>query len=307
MGRSGLVVGIVLTVAHVGAGQTPPKGGDKYFGAPLDQKFDADAIFAKPIPKPAPRVPSVVPDGVAPDDGWVQSNVLTPAIWAGSADLGVNGATGNSDLLNLRTNWNVVRKAPDHVLTADFLYQLTKQDGVTRTNQALFNARDELPFLGTPWSTFASTNIEYDELRQYDFRAGVYGGVGYTVVDEREVTFKLRAGAGVVREFVVDGLFGDPVPGERPLKNRWVAEFVFGHDLRYAINDRSAFFSVFDYYPRIDDFTQFRLRARAGYEYIFDPERGIILRAGVQDRYDSKPGLSERNDLTYFVSLGLKF
>ncbi len=49
------------------------------------------------------------------------------------------------------------------------------------------------------------------------------------------------------------------------------------------------------------------MRARAAYEYILDPEMGMILRLGAQDRYDSNPGNAKRNDLTYFATWGLKF
>ena len=36
-------------------------------------------------------------------------------------------------------------------------------------------------------------------------------------------------------------------------------------------------------------------------------EYGIVLRLGVQNRYDSDPGLAKRNDLTYFATLGFGF
>jgi hypothetical protein len=156
----------------------------------------------------------------------------------------------------------------------------------------------------------------------------VYAGVGYTVVNTDDLTFKLRAGAGAVRELgstttvteaVLDPATGlpalDPLTG-RPLtrevidrtRDRWVPELVFGNDFRWAWNDRSSFLSVVDYYPRVDNFTQFRVRARAAYEYVLDPATNMIVRFGVQDRYDSSPGRnSKRNDLTYFATFGVKF
>ena len=192
----------------------------------------------------------------------------------------------------------------------------------------LSNARDEFLFAGSPWSAFTSSLLEYDGLRDYRFRVAVYAGVGYTVVDTTDLTFKLRAGAGAVRELgststrtepetdpatgrpVIDPATGQPrtrVVVDRT-RDRWVPELVFGEDFRWAWNDRSSFLGVMDYYPRIDDFTQFRVRARAAYEYVLDPKTNMIVRFGVQDRYDSSPGRnSKRNDLTYFATFGVKF
>ena len=50
-----------------------------------------------------------------------------------------------------------------------------------------------------------------------------------------------------------------------------------------------------------------RVRARAGYEITLDPDHGMVLRLGVQDRYDSSPGPAKRNDVNYFVTLLFKF
>ena len=222
--------------------------------------------------------------------------VPPPAVGSGSAETGLNGASGNADLFNFRAAADATRRAADNVFTTDFLYTYTQANSVTTLQQALLNARDEVLFAGSPWSLFASTNVEFDELRAYKFRVGVYAGVGYTFVDDADVTFKVRAGAGAVREL-----------GSGGLADRWVPEAVFGYDLRYAINDRSSFLSILDFYPRIDDFSKYRVRFRVGYENVLDPANGVVLRVGVQDRFDSDPGNAKRNDVTYFMTLGVKF
>lgn len=288
----GLVLTVAVLAAGVAHGQTVPTGGKGYFGAPADQAFTPGTAFPPSVaPAPAPVVPAV---GAGADGGLLPSP--PPKIWSGTADVGLNGATGNSELFNLTIGYTAVRKTADNIFTNNFLYTNATQNGVTTADQALFNARDEVLFAGSPWTLFGSTNIEYDQLRAYRFLIGVYAGVGYIVADEKDLTLKLRAGAGAVRQVGRDGTV-----------SRWVPELVFGYDFRYAWNDRSSFVSTLDFYPRVDDFGQFRVRARAAYEYILDPEMGMILRLGAQDRYDSNPGNAKRNDLTYFATWGLKF
>jgi hypothetical protein len=62
-----------------------------------------------------------------------------------------------------------------------------------------------------------------------------------------------------------------------------------------------------DVYPNLSQLGQYRVRARAGYEIVIDPTRGMVLRLGLQERYDSSPGNAKRNDVSYFTSLLFKF
>lgn len=250
--------------------------------------------FTPPAPAPAAPPPVVITEAA----GGLFPAAETPKIWSGGGEIGTNGATGNTELFSVRAGVNAQRKTADNLFKGDFLYTYTNLNSKLTQNQALLNARDEILFPGTAWSLFTSTNIEYDELRAYRFRVGVYGGVGYQVIDDERTNWRLRAGAGAVRE--IAGYTGGP-------ESRWVPELVFGTDYSYKFDDRQSFEVTLDYYPRIDDFGQFRVRARAAYQIIIDKENGIVLRLGAQDRYDSNPGPSKRNDLTYFASLGIKF
>lgn len=216
-------------------------------------------------------------------------------IWSGNIEAGINGQTGNSEIVNLRTGFNLKRRTDENLFMADMLYALSRQEGLTTQNQMLFNARDEILSPGSPWSLFASTNIEFDQFREYDFLIGVYGGLGYTFIDDGRTLFKTRAGAGAVRRV------GGP-------DERWEPEAIFGYDFNRRFTDRQSFIHSLDYYPRIDQPSQFRVRARAAYEIIVDPTTGTALRFGIQNRYDSNPGpTTKRNDLFYFASLVIYF
>lgn len=275
-----------------------PPGGSDYLGPSFNAPFEPKSMFppqpAPPRDLPAPDIPSVLPPGAEPDGGLLPPRP-PPRLWAGSVEAGLNGASGNTDVFNFRTGWNARRKTETNLFTSDFVYMYAKQDGEVRQQAALFNTRDEILFPGHPWSIFFATQVEYDQLRDYKFRAGEYFGAGYKVLDDRHRVLRVRAGAGATREFAG--------PGD----DRWVAEGVFGYDIRYRFDTRNAIVSVMDYYPRIDDWGQYRVRARAAYEVVIDPKTGTVLRLGVQDRFDSNPGTSKRNDVNYFATFGLNF
>jgi hypothetical protein len=250
----------------------------------------------KPPPGPSFEPPKAVltPPPTIVDGGGLLPSERPVKLWSGGGEVGLNGAEGNSKLFTFRTGFNARRKTDTNLLLTDLLYTYAKQNGRLTQNQMLFNARDELLFPGSPWSLFGSTNIEYDDLRAYDFLVGVYGGVGYQVLQTEVTDWRLRAGAGAVRQI------GGP-------QDRWVPELVFGTDFSHKIDDRQSIVMNLDYYPRVDDFGQFRLRARAAYQILLDKDSGTTLRLGVQERYDSNPGPAKRNDLTYYATLGFTF
>lgn len=290
--------------AHGQIASPPPITGRSSSGLPLSETFTPNSVFpSSPTPKPKPKPHAEganevegPPIEAAAKPEWSLLPLRLPKPWTGGADFGLNGASGNSEAFNFRGGYNVRRKTDHNVLTSDFLYVYSVQNAKTNTQQALFNTRDEILFPGSRCSLFAANQIEYDELRAYRFRVGIYAGTGYTVYDDERTTLHTRFGAGAVREIGTNGA-----------ESRWVPEFLLGYDFRQRVTEYSSLISIFDYYPKIYDPRQYRLRARVAYEWVIDPETGTVLRFGIQDRYDSDPGNAMRNDLTYFTTLGLKF
>lgn len=278
-----LVVGLFVFNA---AAQPQPPGGGAFFGAAPDAAFNDKALLGNPPPPPKPVT---IPDGSLPPP--------PPRLWTGGFEFGLNGAQGDVDVLNIRLGAQADRKTDSNSFHSDFLYTLNTQDNIVSQNQALLNARDEILFKNSPWSVFTAVQVEYDELRAYDLRVGVYGGLGYVWIDDKTTLFKTRGGAGAVREINTrDGT-----------ADRWVPEAVMGFDFNHAFSDRQRFVSSVDVYPSLSDFGHVRVRARAAYEVLLDPKYGMVLRLGVQERYDSQPGNGQANALNYFTTLMFKF
>jgi Protein of unknown function, DUF481 len=283
---------VVLTLAARAGAQPPDNWG--FFGNNPKQKFDEKAFFKEPPKTPgAPPVPPLkeIPDGAPPPPP-------PPKVWTGGLEFGLNGSQADVDILNIKLGAFADRKVEGNRFHYDFLYTLTRQNSDSTQNQALLNARDEILFRGTPWSVFAALQLEYDEFRAFDLRVGAYVGAGYTWIESDTTLFKTRAGAGAVREMSTRR--GGP-------RDRWVPEAVFGFDFNHKFTDRQSFLSALDIYPSLERYGQYRVRARAAYEIVLDPEHGMVLRLGAQERYDSHPGTGPRNALNYFVTLLFKF
>jgi hypothetical protein len=294
MSRRSIALGVVAVLAAAGrsAGQAGPAVvvQDPYLG-PVVAAAPA-AVAAVPVTTAAVPVATAAQPAAAP----VVLQTTPRNIWPDAVEAGVNGATGNTKLLNLRGGWNGQWRTDGNDLLSDLLYLYAWQTGATTAQQAFLNTRDDARFPDPAWFMFGANQLEYDELRGYRFRVGSYSGLGYVVADDDTVLFKLRGGAGRVWEM-----------GSRGLPDRWVTEAMFGYDFQYRLSERSAFMSALDYFPRVDDFGQFRVRFRAAYQYVLDPDTGTVLRFGVVERYDSDPGFGLHNDLTYYTTIGLRF
>lgn len=248
-----------------------------------------------PPPTLYPPPPTVT---LPPADGGLFPEPAAPPakLWKGSFEAGANGATGNTEVFNTRVFWTADRKTPDNLFHTDMLYMLGSQNGMTNQNTMIANVRNEKLFPGSPWSVYALTFVDYDELRDYKFMIGLYGGLGYLVTETDDLFFKLRGGAGTI--YKTGGRLGDV----------WEPSLNFGYDFKSRITERSALVSVLDYYPSFDDFSDFLLRLKVAYEVTIDPENGLFLRAGIFERYDSSPGPGkDKSDLNYFLTLGFNF
>ncbi len=288
---------LFLWLSSVMAQPPVPPGAAGYYGSAVATPFNEKALFPAPpsIPAPVPATtelpPTLVPDGSLPPPP-------PPKRWNGGFEFGLNGSQGNSDVLSFRLGLNTDCKTERNLFHTDFLYTFTRQDGATSQNQAWLNARDEILFPNSPWSLFASSLVEYNQFRAYDFRVGAYSGLAYRWIANEKTLFKTRAGFGASWQTDISDN-GPP--------DSWVPEAILGGDLNHKFTDRQGFVSSMDIYPSLSNIGQYRIRARAGYEIVVDPKHGMVLRLGVQEWYDTNPGPALRNDVNFFVTLLFKF
>lgn len=283
---------LLITGSGLVRGQSPSAG---YLGSGANQPFNEKSLFpgtsGGPSSGPDELPQTLIPDGSLPPPP-------PPKRLAGGFEIGLNGSQGNANVTNVRLGLNTDWRPDRHQVHADLLYTLSRQDGLTNQNQALLNARDEIIFPNTKWRAFTAAQVEYDVFRAYDFRAGSYAGATYPWIKTDATSLKTRFGGGAVRELDLR---------HRGAPDRWVPEAILGMDFNHRFTDRQGFVSSVDVYPNLSQIGQYRVRSRLGYEIVVAPKHGMVLRLGVQERYDSSPGGAKRNDLNFFSTLLFKF
>lgn len=233
-----------------------------------------------------------VPAGaVAPEPGF-----LSWKAWEKSIDIGVTGASGNSENLNLRIQISGERNTDKMETKASALYRLSKQGSENTENRFRFDVfNDWLPPEGSKIRWWAKGAFEYDEFQAWDYRVSGSGGIGYEFVDNDKHTLVGRLGFGGSQTF------GDDDEDFRP-------EAVVGLDYTYRIKKDQKFTTGTEFLFDVSDTDAWRNNSYAQYEVLIDPESGMNFKTGVTNRYDSEPGAdTKKNDLEYFATLGWKF
>ncbi|MGC4007257.1 MAG: DUF481 domain-containing protein [Pirellulales bacterium] len=214
--------------------------------------------------------------------------------WSGSFDLGANGSDGNSQSFNLRMGLNAVREVPWSITTHKGEYVNTSSNSQSTADRLFYDGRYEWLFQESPWSVYIHETTLYDEFTAFDVRVTVDAGIGYLFWKNDIGSFKGRLGPGVSREF------GGP-------DDDWIPELVFGALYERKISKYQKFNVSIDYFPRVDDFTAYRVNTQINWEIVLDEVNNLSMKIGVIDRYDSTPEGKKPNNIDYKTVLVWSF
>jgi len=116
-----------------------------------------------------------------------------PARWKGKGELGASRATGRSSDLGLTAGISLERKGTEwtHKLRAQIDYQ--SSNGST-SRERYFVAYEPSHVIHNSVFTYALAQFERDRVQGYDGRYTASGGLGYKVLDGKEVNLAIKGG-----------------------------------------------------------------------------------------------------------------
>ncbi len=245
---------------------------------------------AEPPPQPLQDVPPDMPEPPPPPEksSWLEG-------WTGAVDLGVNGASGNTETFNARAALGLNRKTDWNDTKFNFLYLFGKDDGEKSESRGEIALRNDWLFKDSPWLLFAQGRLEYDEFKDWDWRLTLAAGVGYKFISNEKTTLTGRTGPAFTREF--GGTDED-----------WHIEALIGADFEHKFTERQKVYTNAEFYLSLDEYPDYRVLVKAGYEYLVNPDIKMNFKIGIEDEYDQSPGPgTRRNDFRYFITLGWVF
>ncbi len=278
-----------MTTASFAAEYAPDPAAGPMFGLsevrPLPP-VDAEATVDVAMPQS---------DSTAMEEVIIEEELPKPVkLWEASFELGLDGATGNTDTFNFRFGLDAKRKTDHNVLTLDLDYRKSTNQQLETANRAFLDWRNEWLFGKSPWTYFVHGTVDYDEFKAFDVRVTMDTGLGYKLISTDKTTFTGRVGGGFSREV------GGP-------DDTYVPEAVFGLDFEHRINKRQKLTASSEYTPDMTAMNDFRLKTRAGWEALIDEAMNLSLKLSVMNSYDSTPNGAEPNDLDYSAVLLWKF
>ena len=240
------------------------------------------------------RVPA---EGVLPkrrDTGILGSGLLQG--WRRSAQLGVNGAEGNSQNVSGLVGFDLRRDDEVRRWSIDGRYTYASDGGSKSTNEGFLQTTHDWKLEDRPWFPFVDGRYDFDEFQDWDHRLSAHTGLGRTLLDgEGPLEILGRIGPGVSRTFGSED-------------DRTVPELLAGLQGTWTISERQRLTFYTKFFADLDEVGEYRNLSGAAWVVDVDPRRGISLKLGLDNRYESRvTDDADRDDLTYYGSLLLGF
>lgn len=209
-----------------------------------------------------------------------------PKIWSGNVELGINGTEGNTETFNIRVGGKATAKFAWSTQTYEAIFVENTTTGVATARNAIGDGRWEIPLWSPAWSYYTHGRLEYDEFKPFDLRVAGDTGIGYDWIKTDINAFQTRAGISTSREF-------------GGVDDYWKPEWAFGLEWRRTIDARQKITIKSDYFPKWDDFGDYRLNTQADWEFAIQPAWNLSLKLSAISRYDSTPNGAKPHDLNY--------
>lgn len=168
------------------------------------------------------------------------------------------------------------------------------QDTGSRLRYDLGGLHDQY-YVGTPWSMQVRSRFEYDQGKEWDYRASGDTSLGYDVIDTKTFLATVRGGFGFVQE-----IGAEAVPF-RP-------EGLVGGELTWKITPTQELTGRADFFPDLTEVTSYRVVSSLVWQIKVKQTDRMSFRLGAENEYESNPrGDGSRNTLHYFGAVVFEF
>lgn len=240
-------------------------------------------------------VPASFATAQFPGENYFEGFIQPSEVWDGSFAFGLNGKSGNSENLDINMDMNLSREDDFAITSLLMTYFYSSNNLGTSTDRFFTEGRQERKLANPNFTWYYTGSFEWDRFKSFDYRLAFHTGIGILLYEDELGFLKSRIGAGASREF-------------GGLNDEWLPELQFGMDWERQITARTKLFATVDYFPNVEDFTDYRLNTRAGFETLLDEALNMSFRVFVFNRYDSTPGPGfKKNDIEYGAALVFGF
>lgn len=219
--------------------------------------------------------------------------------WTGSLVVGGMLERGNSRTESLNVSVNAVRRTEDDRITLDAAYRFGRQrdpetgDDQTTTDNWFVGAKYDY-FLDDQWYVYAGSRFERDRIADLDLRMTPGAGIGYQWIETARTSFSTEAGLA----WLYEDYAGADSTDSLALR--------LAYELTHQVNDKIELFHGVEYFPSLENFSDYLILADAGIRA--DLMANMFGELKLEVKHDSTPAPgNSRTDLKYVLGVGWRF
>jgi len=224
--------------------------------------------------------------------------------WSGGGNVGFALARGNSDTTNLALGFNANRKTNSDQIKAyvSSVYSTAGAiaGGTVTANEILGGIRYDRD-LNPRLFAFVGADFLHDALQSLDLQQIYSAGLGWHVVKRPGTTFDVLGGANYTR----DSYSGATATSASTTVNQSFPALTLGEDFTKKVGSASAFTEDFMFYPDLNNLSEYRFSADAGWSTQI--KKWLGWQVTFADRYISNPPILGTKSNDTLFSMGLKF
>jgi len=177
--------------------------------------------------------------------------------------------------------------------TFDYDFSYGRTAGILSANRMDGFSKTDFD-LGHRFYVYNLGGAGYDEIRKINLRYEIGPGTGYHLVQRTNLLLNTEFGADYQAQDLIDNT------------TTKLFFYRFAENVTWQFNSRLSMDEKFEFFPRVEEFDQYRFRFETNFRYHL--MANLSLNLTVIDQYDTQPpDAVTRNDLQLRSSVGVKF
>ncbi len=229
----------------------------------------------------------------------------TDGLWRGTGGAGLSVTSGNTDTqsLNMAVDMASATATDKITLGGGINYGKSKDaKGVSSTTANNWAANGQYDYnLSPQLFVFGKLGLESNKIVDLSLRATLAGGVGYKIVDSKEMTFNVFGGVG----YSTDKYSKKQTIGNKTDTKFSRASLMFGEESTHVLSATTSFKQRLEVYPGLSGDKAKIAKFSAGLAVAMSST--LNLTVGLTDTYNSAPAAGrKKNDLGLFTGINVK-
>lgn len=228
----------------------------------------------------------------------------TDGLWRGTggAALAINSGNSENSALNINADMAATTAADKISLGGAYNYGKSKVGNVTSTTSDKWNVYGQYDYnLSAQTFVFGKVAFEGDKLSRLDLRSTVAGGLGYKVVNTKELSFNLFGGAA----YSSDQYSRNQTIGRTTGKRFSRSSLFIGEESSHVLSPTTSFKQRLEFYPGLSGDKAKIAKFSAGLAVAMSST--LNLSVGLTDTYNSAPPAgNKKNDIGLFTGINVK-